>query len=113
MRKFKIGDRVRFYCVSNLLDPVVGKGTIAQIFNDGLISVDRDDKNKDNVFHPKQLSQIIKKKKTKTVWQWRYYYTPEKCWIIESKLFTTEEAKKAFGSLKFQIHAGPFEVPIV
>ena len=66
MSKFKIGDRIKFYSSKEMISDV-GYGTIAELFNDGLVGIDRDDENAKNVFHPKQLRKLKPKRKPRSV----------------------------------------------
>ena len=50
-------------------------------------------------------------KPKKQVWQWRVKpYNSPITWSVCSDLFTEEGAKEAFNSLRYEKHAGPFEV---
>ena len=49
-------------------------------------------------------------KPKKEVWQWRYKVKESGYWYSADLLLTEEEASKRWKTLKYEKHAGPFEV---
>lgn len=60
--------------------------------------------------YPSDWSIYEEPKPKKQVWQWRFKGKDESWWGISSSLMDENEVKKCFGHIKYEKHAGPFEV---